>query len=206
MKKTTFIIVAAAVAACAISCNKSSDFSGPDYPPELIEKVSEGEAVDLGLSVKWCSRNLGASSVQDPGGLYTWQSMTNYKTKASLNPEDPATAILGEDYRCPTKAELNELISSCTLSFKTYKGRPGLFAKGPNGASIFLPCGGGLEKTTDEWIKTDFYGRYWSCEADEGNPLEKVWALYFSASGASVLNNYQKINSCCSIRAVFKAE
>ena len=32
----------------------------------------EGDAVDMGLSVKWRNRNLGAASISDCGGLYSW--------------------------------------------------------------------------------------------------------------------------------------
>ena len=34
--------------------------------------LAQPEAVDLGLSVKWASCNLGADSPEDPGDLYAW--------------------------------------------------------------------------------------------------------------------------------------
>ena len=45
--------------------------SGVDGPFEELP-VSEGEVVDLGLSVKWANKNLGAESYEEFGGYYAW--------------------------------------------------------------------------------------------------------------------------------------
>ena len=37
---------------------------------------AEPEAVDLGLSVKWSSVNLGASKPEDPGCYYAWAELS----------------------------------------------------------------------------------------------------------------------------------
>lgn len=45
--------------------------SGVDGPFEELP-VSEGEVVDLGLSVKWATKNIGAESYEEFGGYYAW--------------------------------------------------------------------------------------------------------------------------------------
>lgn len=96
--------------------------------------VSMCDAVDLGLSVLWGTRNLGAISPFKYGNFYQWgdnevfQSGQKYKfwendwkmgtkyigDEISGNPlYDPATALLGEPWRMPTKAECEELVNNC---------------------------------------------------------------------------------------------
>lgn len=56
---------------------------------EILEGGGSKDAVDLGLSVKWATCNLGASSPEQPGGFYAWGETTpktvftkeNYKYK-----------------------------------------------------------------------------------------------------------------------------
>ena len=55
--------------------------NGDDEEEEIIEPT-EGDLIDLGLSVKWASCNLGASEPQEPGDYYAWGE-TN--TKATYN-------------------------------------------------------------------------------------------------------------------------
>lgn len=43
-----------------------------DYPAELTAGGAIGEAVDLGLSVKWASWNIGASAPEESGGYFAW--------------------------------------------------------------------------------------------------------------------------------------
>ena len=48
----------------------------------------EGDAVDLGLSVKWRNRNLGADSISDCGGLYSWGDVEAMKKESKLPDND----------------------------------------------------------------------------------------------------------------------
>lgn len=45
------------------------------------DEITEGRVVDLGLSVKWASYNLGASAPEEPGGLYGWGDPTGTHTE-----------------------------------------------------------------------------------------------------------------------------
>ena len=99
-------------------------------------QMTEVVAVDLGLSVKWASMNVGATSEGDYGKYYAWgATMDNFsanksyywnstpyfrngyswskytksgKTVLDLE-DDAARANLGGSWRMPTKAELEEL-------------------------------------------------------------------------------------------------
>ena len=133
------------------------------------------EYVDLGLSVKWATCNVGATSPEEYGDYFAWGETT---TKAEYTKEnsltygkyfgdisgnmqyDAATANWGGDWRMPTEAELEELVDECTWTWTTQNGVNGYNVKGPNGNSIFLPAAGyrhGLSL-----YRNESYGYYWS--------------------------------------------
>lgn len=99
-------------------------------------EISMCDAVDMGLSVMWGTRNLGAMSPVRLGDFYQWGDVNIYEDgneykfwetdehkavkklgdEISGNPQyDPATALLGKPWRMPTKAECEELINACTI-------------------------------------------------------------------------------------------
>lgn len=114
--------------------------------------------VDLGLSVKWASCNLGASTPAGEGGYYAWGETSTkkeyskenyaYSTYTDIGKEisgtqyDAATVNLGKDWRMPTKEEVRELCEKCTFTYGDVDGVKGYYATGKNGNSIFLPCYG----------------------------------------------------------------
>ena len=125
--------------------------------------VTAGEYVDLGLSVKWASCNLGAAKASDAGDLYSWGETTtkndytwaNYvyangssSTVMNIGNDiagtqyDAAMALWGEDWRMPTEDEYKELLEKCTFTPETVDGMNGCMVTGPNGNSIFLPYAG----------------------------------------------------------------
>lgn len=146
------------------------------------------EAIDLGLSVKWASCNLGASKPEDFGNYYAWGETAPKDTYTEDNyiapPEgdlddahDAATVNLGKPWRMPTKDEMYELISKCTWVWVA-RVRPdgygimGQLVTGPNGNSIFLPAAGAKyveeEDSKDEGepfgpntYRAGSYGYYW---------------------------------------------
>lgn len=120
------------------------------------------EYVDLGLSVKWATCNVGATSPEENGAYYAWGE-TNEKSSynwnsythgtSMANPThlgndikstkyDAAYANWGKDWRMPTAVEIGELISKCTFKEDTVEGVKGYRATGPNGQSIFFPSAG----------------------------------------------------------------
>ena len=127
------------------------------------------EAIDLGLSVKWADRNLGANSVTAMGELYAWAELTpketynweNYKywsfsgkygpyKEEHFNKEihtikscdDAITYKYGNPWRIPTAKEFEELLKKCKWISTRENDMPGYRIYGANGNSIFLPvCG-----------------------------------------------------------------
>ena len=68
MKKVCFAIAFASMMAICASCEKSGN--------EGEGGADASGAVDLGLSVKWASCNLGASSPYENGNYYAWGEIT----------------------------------------------------------------------------------------------------------------------------------
>ncbi|MBO7069383.1 MAG: hypothetical protein J6W52_12050 [Bacteroidaceae bacterium] len=117
-------------------------------------------AVDLGLSVKWASMNLGATSERD---LADWYIHPSYYIEPYTG-QLPATldgrlkynflalqTTWGDEWRMPTEAEFQELIDKCTWEWQSegsydpndWQGYVcGYKVTGPNGNSIFLRAEG----------------------------------------------------------------
>lgn len=120
------------------------------------------DMVDLGLSVKWASHNVMASTASDPGYYYAWgvckkQAMYGdgaYKWKneddtfedlgrdISGTQYDVANVRWGEGWRLPTKEEIEELLANTTQTWTTLDGQLGFTLTAANGNSIFLPVKG----------------------------------------------------------------
>ena len=142
------------------------------------------EAVDLGLSVKWATFNLGASEPEGRGCQYAWgetkpkeyyawssykwcegtmYSLTKYGTdnKTVLEPEDDAAhVVLGGNWRMPTIEEWKELINNCNWEWVTQNGTSGYRVTGRNENSIFIPAQG------SNWT----HYPYWSSSLDQIYP------------------------------------
>lgn len=103
------------------------------------------DPVNLGLSVKWASCNIGASSPEKVGSIYAWgesKEKQTYNSETYLNlSHDVASVLKGGFWRMPTLAEWSELIQKCSCSTTTYSNTWGLLVTGPSGYSIFLPSG-----------------------------------------------------------------
>lgn len=119
------------------------------------------QPVDLGLSVLWADRNLGAESIGEPGGFYAfgetftkdvygWKTYTHcdgaMESCHDLGTEDisgteydAAHVILGDGWRLPTAEEFLELIESTTSRIETIGGLKSARLTAANGESISLP-------------------------------------------------------------------
>ena len=134
------------------------DFSPKPDDPTL----TPGELVDLGLSVKWASCNLGASTPTEFGGYYAWgetstkeeytEDTYSYFDKSTnsyidIGSEiggtsyDAATVNLGKGWRIPSVGHLKELMT-CKHEWTQVDGVNGYLFTGPNGNTIFLPAAG----------------------------------------------------------------
>ena len=140
------------------------------------------DAVDLGLSVKWASWNVGADKPEGLGNLYAWgelspktdYSASTYKfysdgytkygsvdNKYQLDSEDDvARQTWGDKWRIPTTEELKELSEKCTFTKTELNGVPVTKVTGPNGNFIYFPYPGNF---TDKYLYyKNSIGSYWS--------------------------------------------
>lgn len=181
---------------------KKSGSSG-NTDSTLTDEGKKAMAVDLGLSVKWATYNLGASGSTDPGSYFSWAETTpkanfsnfsnvdftkkNYKwydastgkfsipgTNISHKTNDAATQLWGGTWRMPTQAEMDELVKQCTWIKEDY----GFRIKGPSGNEIFLPTTG-FFSGIDLSSTSKCY--YWSASYND-LPLhaEDYWAYYLT--------------------------
>lgn len=162
--------------------------NGFDVPPmgngSVTNREIEGfgrvaDAIDLGLSVKWASWNIGASKIADYGGLYgagdptglltsTSYSSYYYKEGESIcgTEYDLATVKWQGNWRMPTIYELKELKEKCSWSYGiNIDGIIGCVATGLNGNSIFIPYAGARVGTSNPYKGQ--YASIWS--GDQGS-------------------------------------
>lgn len=141
--------------------------------------IASHAAVDLGLSVKWASCNIGAETPEGLGARYAWgetweksdyseRRYTYYKKEQyqyigvniSGTQYDVARKLWGEPWRMPTRQEVAELTGKCQWTAATVGGVKGYRVTGPNGNSIFLPAAGYQDGTERKEEGTG--GFYWS--------------------------------------------
>ncbi len=145
--------------------------------------INRHEYVDLGLSVKWATCNVGATTPEKDGDYFAWgetSPKSSYTSQNSTtfgkdfgdisgNPNyDAARANWGGSWRIPTKAEQDELREKCDWTWTTRNGVNGYVVKSRvNGNSIFLPATG-----------NGYGGDYWS-----STPCGDydAWRIYFSS-------------------------
>ncbi len=137
--------------------------------------------VDLGLSVKWATYNIGATSIEAYGDLFAWgecESKSKYSEdnyacahiSSLVNHNDVATEIWGGKWRMPTYEEFRELCNKCKWRWVSFRGINGFRITGNNGNSIFLPAAG--FHNSEDFISRNERGYYWTStlEKAEQNP------------------------------------
>ncbi|MCD8304058.1 MAG: protein kinase [Prevotellaceae bacterium] len=155
--------------------------------------INGHEYVDLGLSVKWATCNVGASSPSEYGNYYAWGETS---TKSSYDEDnsrtynvsmgsiagdpsyDAACSNWGGTWRLPTANEIDELINKCQRTWTTVGGHAGYKVTGPNGNSIFLPAAGWRNGTSLCYAGGSGY--YWSAAPDESS-TQNAYNLNFSS-------------------------
>lgn len=140
---------------------KETPKAAPKETPKaaLVSASTERhEYVDLGLSVKWATCNVGASRPEEYGDYFAWgetkpkseydeSTYSKYSWKAypitlPLS-DDAARANWGGSWRMPTMAEQDELRKKCKWKWTTQNGVNGYkVTSKKNGNSIFLPAAG----------------------------------------------------------------
>lgn len=144
-----------------------------------IGKENDHVWVDMGLSVKWATCNIGASNKYEAGDFYAWGETSTKKEYSrdtyfdkdcntfyngagwtSISPTskyDVANTKQGGKWRLPTEAEFNELITNCEVE----KQENGIILVSKiNQSSIFIPTPGIMAGNEISGIGT--FGGYWS--------------------------------------------
>lgn len=180
------------------------------------EKITKEtiEKVDLGLSVCWGNKNIGAKTEFEPGDKFAWgeiKTKEEFYLENSETTEDSLSTLLkegyidkngiltaahdaatfntteGEGWRTPTVAELKELFEKCKWEEAFVSNTKGYRVTGPNGNSIFLPvCAQHKHMHNGDWN----YGHYWSSTASNDNYTAA--ALYFDFTDDSISNHVQR--------------
>ncbi len=135
------------------------------HPTIYTTKDENKVAVDLGLSVKWATCNVGANSPEEYGNYYGWGDITGQNVTKGTDYDnvidyqfpprsatdtlplsisnskfDMAKANWGDKWRLPSKEEVEELMTRCKISrAEKINGHYCFKIIGPNGNSIFLP-------------------------------------------------------------------
>ena len=191
-----------------------------------IKQVTEEnlhEYVDLGLSVKWATCNVGANLPEEIGDCFAWgeeKQKTIYKNKTYkfisktdlfkytkkdskkvLDLEDDVAHVQwGGKWRMPTVDELRELKEKCTWEMIMVNSELGGYnVIGPSGKSIFLPAAG--YKHSDSCFDICKNGYYWtSSRYIERYSESRAWQLFFGKKGIEVKADCREYG--CSVRPV----
>ena len=127
---------------------------------------SSVQYVDLGLSVKWATCNVGAGKPWEYGGYFTFEEAQ-------------------KQGQVPTKEEFQELLDKCTWQWTTLNGINGYRVTARNGNSIFLPAAGNRDGTDVYGVGSG--GSYWSSSAS--SDYYYAYCLYFYYDDAYVYFN-----------------
>ena len=182
---------------------RRSAFSTLDNVDEGLDWHGAGyavpEIVDLGLSVKWASFNVGASAPEEYGDYFAWgetEPKEDYSSdtekwrgtkyiwgridnKPILDPEDDAATVnWGDKWRMPTIKELGDLLYECSHEWTSINGVEGIKftsrVEGYEGRWIFFPAAGersGLDlRYEDECL-------YWSSSLETCQ--NSAWSMSF---------------------------
>lgn len=162
--------------------DETHTFTTKDYSPRHV---------DLGLSVMWADRNVGAYSSSTHGAYYAWGETSTKKSYdndtfcgASLTDmeiggtgKDAATAVWGEGWRMPTCAEVKELYDECEWKWTTQDGMGGYLITAANDSAIFMPASG--IKINEEVQDLGKSGYFWTSErASAENEYGFAYELY----------------------------
>lgn len=211
MNRISVILTSIVLVSTLYSCEEEEDFSVSektvvvdDSEKEEDFSISERtgvvdghDYVDLGLSVRWATCNLGAQKPGEIGEFYAWAETTPYNewTHANYNYDyapcntdyvvdakyDAITANWGNSWRTPTKEEIDELIDPNNCEWIWIDSIDGTDVSGykvkskKNEKSIFLPAGHSYMSKPAGW--------YWSSTADPSvfrRPYDQSpWVIFF---------------------------
>ena len=187
---------------CELEAYEPEVYEQPEVYIEPTDYHNGYGYVDLGLSVKWATCNVGASSPGDCGNYYAWgetstkssytdgncTTLNQYIGDIAGTSRDAARVNWGGRWRMPSASEIDELVNNCTWVWTTQNGNNGYMITSPNGNSIFLPAAGEYNTNLGELWGIGYVGSYWSSDGLESThgasrlhfydyEIEKDWHL-----------------------------
>ena len=171
---------------------KVSGFTDKEFERKTIKKPTtqinthqlqsnNHKYVDLGLSVKWATCNVGATKPEECGDYFAWGELepkNNYRVDTYLYKDNPYVLQASNDiayidwgckWRMPTIDEMIELRQKCTWTWTILNGIKGYKVTSmSNNNSIFLPASGHRSGTVLNYVGGEGY--YWSSSIDRSNP------------------------------------
>lgn len=154
----------------------------------LNAPINGHEWIDLGLpsGMRWATSNVGASKPEDYGGRYGKGTSVTW----------------GGNWQTPTRADVLELIGTCSATWTTVNDVYGYRFTGPNGKSIFLPAAGYNGGSTSNY-DVGKKGYYWTSTSWTSGNYTYYYFLDFSNNsynantGQSSSYNLYSIRPCC---------
>ena len=195
------------------STDPSDDPSTDSDKPIVNPQTDEHEYVDLGLSVKWATCNVGASSPEEYGDYYAWgetetkstyswntykwgnssSTLTKYCTSSSYgtvdnkkvqeSSDDVAQVKWGGSWRMPTDVEMTELRENCTWTWTTQNGYFGYKVTSKTNGNSIFLPAAGYHYDSS-FYPGGLRGYYWSSSLNTNYP-SNAWYVFFSSSGVS---------------------
>lgn len=137
---------------------KKAEITFEEFDRTVSGSVASHDYVDLGLSVKWATCNMGAKNPQDKGDYYMYGDTTPANARENISDfevpffgmngvlpskYDAATVNWGEEWRIPTVEEFKELYDGCTWS-RIMDGKTVIFVGTSRKTKnvIYLPAAG----------------------------------------------------------------
>ena len=168
-------------------------------------------AVDLGLSVKWASMNIGATKPENFGDYFAWgeievktiYSWATYKwcngSSSTLTKytntgygtidnktyleiaDDVASMKWGSNWRIPTNDEMTELYEKCTWTWTTQNGINGYKVTSKSNGNSIFLPATGYYNSSSLLTNVGSSGYYWSNTRDASNS-DNAYALRFHSA------------------------
>jgi TPR repeat protein len=184
------------------------------FLPVALYSQTEDDAIDLGLSVKWASHNIGALLSYQVGTYFSWgetQEKGDYSFKTYKFLKEPSSQMVndigndianteydaahilwGNQWRMPTYKEVVELCMECSWKWTNSNGVGGYKVTGKNGNSIFLPACG---QKSDDLAPSATEGKYWTSTLAQGFGRSAV-TLIFDKDGKRTFGEYRIYGQC----------
>ena len=191
----------------SIKINNDTEFSAIFTK---TEKENGFEVVDLGLSVKWATCNIGASKQEEAGSFFAWgetetkdkydlasykwwseeNGMTKYCTdnqfgvvdgKTSLDDDDDvAIQKCGGNWRMPTYEEWEELKNECEWTQWEMNGVKGYIVLGKNKLNYIFIPLTGFAYGENKIYSSTTDGYYWTKSLKPTNSLDAGYFHFYS--------------------------